>query len=564
MKLLVKEYLTSLRERSELDVLLPDLLSEMGFRVFSRPSIGTRQMGVDVAAVGEDIDGVRKVFLFSIKAGNLTRNDWDGDAAQSLRPSLNEIRDVYVPNRIPKQYERLPIVICITLGGDIQEAVSENVRTYIRSNTTSQISYQEWDGDHLAQLILSGILRENTLPMGSRSLFRKSVALLDEPDVSFAHFRQLLNDLSGSDDLDRKAKLHLLRQINLMLWILLVWSREADNYWSPILCGEYAILIAWTLVSPELENSKISKNLFLDAFGKLVSLQLATTDAFLDEKVFPAVGVMHGLTSVIPSRECLDKNLKLFELISLIAQRGLWLLHMRFQQTDSEVIKDADTAIANTANALIQAFNNNPILATPIKDDQAIDLEITFHFLRSAGRLDAVKGIVNAVFKSVEYAYKANLTYPCLSTDYWDLSLHPKDDEGYRENVTKASILFPILAIWAAVCNDTKILKQIKEFVCNDFAHSTLQLWFPGSESEPLLFTNKEIHGLAFTDVKIYDEPKKMLAQIRREFEATDSFKNLSCVKFGLLPLITLASRHHRIPVCPHLIGPETGDEIEE
>ena len=31
---------------------LPDLLSELGHTVVSRPSVGTRQYGVDVAAVG--------------------------------------------------------------------------------------------------------------------------------------------------------------------------------------------------------------------------------------------------------------------------------------------------------------------------------------------------------------------------------------------------------------------------------------------------------------------------------------------------------------------------------
>ena len=39
---------------------------------------GTRQYGADVIAVGPDTDGVRKLFLFSIKRGDLTRQEWDG------------------------------------------------------------------------------------------------------------------------------------------------------------------------------------------------------------------------------------------------------------------------------------------------------------------------------------------------------------------------------------------------------------------------------------------------------------------------------------------------------
>ena len=96
MKLIFKEYLASLKERDDLDVILPDLLSEIGWSVFSKPAVGTRQHGVDVAAVGaDDVGGKKKVFLFSIKAGDLRRSSWDS-GEQSLRQSLNEIRDVYI------------------------------------------------------------------------------------------------------------------------------------------------------------------------------------------------------------------------------------------------------------------------------------------------------------------------------------------------------------------------------------------------------------------------------------------------------------------------------------
>lgn len=94
MKLLLKDYLASLRERGELEAVVPDLLCELGFHVYSRPSVGTRQYGVDMAAVGTYDDGVKKVFLFSMKAGNLTRTDWNS-TLQSLRPSLDEIKDHY-------------------------------------------------------------------------------------------------------------------------------------------------------------------------------------------------------------------------------------------------------------------------------------------------------------------------------------------------------------------------------------------------------------------------------------------------------------------------------------
>jgi len=82
MNLIIREYLASLRERDELDAVLPDLLSQLGLNVFSRPGRGTRQDGVDVGAVGRLNGGTEKVYLFSVKPGDLTRRDWDGDAVQ--------------------------------------------------------------------------------------------------------------------------------------------------------------------------------------------------------------------------------------------------------------------------------------------------------------------------------------------------------------------------------------------------------------------------------------------------------------------------------------------------
>lgn len=71
MKLIIKEYLASLNERDQLDAILPDLLSQMGLNIISRPSIGTRQYGVDIAAVGKLGNEPEKVYLLSVKSGDL-------------------------------------------------------------------------------------------------------------------------------------------------------------------------------------------------------------------------------------------------------------------------------------------------------------------------------------------------------------------------------------------------------------------------------------------------------------------------------------------------------------
>jgi hypothetical protein len=109
MSLIFRAYLASLREREELDAILPDLLSELGFVVYSRPQRGTAQAGVDIAAVGKDDDGEPKIFLFAVKQGDLTPNAWNDGTPQALLPSLDEIRYSYIPHRVPKSCQNLKI-----------------------------------------------------------------------------------------------------------------------------------------------------------------------------------------------------------------------------------------------------------------------------------------------------------------------------------------------------------------------------------------------------------------------------------------------------------------------
>ena len=71
--IIVREYLESLTEKNELDVIIPILLKVMEFQIISTPkhTIGLPQYGKDVVAVGlDEVDGVKKRFYFEIKGGN--------------------------------------------------------------------------------------------------------------------------------------------------------------------------------------------------------------------------------------------------------------------------------------------------------------------------------------------------------------------------------------------------------------------------------------------------------------------------------------------------------------
>ncbi len=555
MKLVLTQYLASLKERDELDVIMPDLLSEIGLNVISRPARGTRQYGVDVSAVGTLADGVRSLYLISIKPGDLRRSGWD-TGEQSLRASLNEIRDVYIEKHIPKSYKDLPVVVVLCLGGELHEDVLLNVHSYMDQKSTDRISFQLWNGDALASLLLSGILREHALPDTWRSDLRKAVALVDEPDVSFGHFSRFLSDIADQCRPPRRAHLTAVRQIYLAVWTLYVWARDAGNIEAAYLCSERAMLIGWTLVKDHLPDKPKKAPHFSQSMQRLIALHNTIADDYLITYIKPRAKMLHGLTSAVPSHASLDINLRLFDILSRVGTRGLWLLHafylLEFEGRTEEA-KNLREHLHDTALLLADTINNNPILCTPIKDNQAIDINIACLFLNKMGCNQPVQNWIQQTARATIFAYNSNTAYPCMFDEYRDLVDHPRDESGYREEATAGSILVPTLAVWAATTGDTDTLAGLADFASGAYQHSTLQIWYPGPSTEMHLYRGSANHGVSANPIAIGRTSDDMLAPIKSECARSDAFSSLSVLKYGLWPMLASASRHHRFPVPPHL-----------
>ena len=554
MKLIFMEYLASLKERGELDAILPDLLSEIGLTVISKPAIGTKQYGVDVAAVGRDVDDVRKVFLVSIKAGDLRRSSWDV-GEHSLRTSLNQVLDVYIPHHIPKRYAGLPVVVVLCIGGVLHEDVRVDVESFMGGNETESIKFTLWNGDHLADSLLSGVLRENFLPKSWRSDFRKCVALVDEPQVSFEHFSRFVNSIIEKCRDARRSRLRAIRQIYLGLWTLYVWSRDAENTEAAYLASERAMLSGWFLAKDYLDGRSREVGQIRESMTRLISLHGLIADEYITGHVEPRASVRHGLASAVPSQASLDVNLRMFDVLGRVGTRGLWLLHYA-EHGDADRTEDeaatVKAAIQRVGETLAQTIFNNPILFSPIKDSQAIDVNIACLFLARIGCHGVIEKWIHQISRAIVFAYRANGPYPCVFDDYRDLVNHPQRDDGYRAKATEASILLPTLAVWAAIVDDVETLRYLAEFVSEDLKHCVLQLWYPGPDTEGLMYLGGN-HGLCAADIRISLAPDQMLSPIRAECATSRAFYSLSANSRGLWPLLVSASRHHRMPVAPHL-----------
>lgn len=558
MKLIIKQYLASLKERDELDVILPDLLSEMGLTVFSRPSRGTRQDGVDVAAVGSLNGGEEKVYLFSIKAGNLTRQTWDGDALQSLRPSLNEILDSYIPARLPEAHHTKKIVICLCFGGDINENIRASVEGFIKTEKSRKdnIDFEEWNGDRLASLILEKFLQEDLLPEELRSHLRKSLALLDEPNASYRHFSELLQKLTNVEYKSDKHRLTVVRQITICLWILFAWARDADNLEAAYLTSELALLHTWDITKQyQTKQTKLAKEV-KESFYATISTYWQISSAFINTKILPFVAIQHGLSTSIHSSCSLDINLKLFDILGRLSLEGIWAYYLMtgFVNGEEEVLESLKKRFLDISEAIKHLIINNSTLFLPIKDEQAVDISIAVLLLMTdVNNHQYIEDWLSKTIDRINLSYHTHKKYPCTLRSYSDLLDHPRyRNDEYRREVTGGSTLLPIIALVAALLDKEEIYRQVQSIKHEILPHCNFQLWYPDEKSEEHIYTNTDIHGGALCNVNIDGSMENLLKQVFDECEHSPQFQQLSAVEQGLWPLILIACRHYQLPVPVH------------
>ncbi len=312
---------------------------------------------------------------------------------QAVRPSLDEILDSYVPRRIPKQYAGLPVAICVCVGGDIEQNVDADLSDYEARHTKDGIEFQRWDGDQLANLILSAVLGEKVISGEARSYFRKSVAMLDEPEAAYQYFAEMLGKLSAGKGGRQKDIVTLVRQLNLCCWILYAWSREANNLEAPYRCSELAMLWGWDLTAPFLGKSSAPAKSMATAMTNLIHLHLSIANELITQKFLPHAAVRDGLATAVNSSFSLDVNLRLFESIGRLSMTGIWLqffVDSNIELSDAERHR-LDTDLGVYCDGLINILNNNGILQTPIMDTHSIEVNLVCFFLTLRERMDVIR-----------------------------------------------------------------------------------------------------------------------------------------------------------------------------
>lgn len=559
MKLILKEYLASLKERGELDTsVLPNLLAEIGLRVLNRPMIGTRQNGVDIAAVGKikGEDEERYLYLFCIKAGNITRRDWEV-SEQAVRPELNEIRDVYLRTNVAAEYAELPVRICLCCGGEIEETVLVNWAGYTNQNETDKVKYQEWNGDRLADLMMRSLLARELLEEEPRRNFQKAVAMVNEPGVCYEYSRAFLHNLLVEDGLGSKTQLLRLRQAYICLNAVTTWANEADNLESIYTVSELAVLLCWNVIRAQPPRRRPTKHdqalhVLLDQF---VKLYLTCSERYLSKTAYKHSEHLHALSTSVRSREAVDVNLALFELLGRLAIRGIWtaFLSQKLDEEASELAKALKESTAHSLDTLVKLINSNPTLNSPFKDDHMIEIALVMYLAQLTGSTQRFLPWLGAVAWQTTLALAINSHYPTCFRDYADLLNHPMSaDASYRNEACSGSILYPYLYIWLEHVGSDDEKKVFRERLVKFIPNCTHQAWLCDEETDALVWRGDTYHGVCVTDLSPQRGFEKVAETLNLAIENCMNINEISAMKSGLDVLFLAACRHYRLPIPPH------------
>lgn len=547
MKLIIKEYLSLLKESKELDSLIPELLLAMGHEVISRAKIGVRQYGVDVASVGIDEDGIKKVFLFTIKEGHLGRNDWNGGSSQAVKPSLDEILDDYIPTHLEEDYSKLVKKVVVATSGNLQQNVQLNWSNYTKKHSKkNEIEFDFWGGDKLSLFIERFIFNEHIIPQNLRSKFRKALALIGDTDYDLRDYYQFLDEILFNDELEKESDkkiLKALRLVYLSLNIVVCWSQSENNLKHGLLATERTLLNIYEFLN---KNKFMKKQNFKEILDKVYEKNFQTIRNYC-KKIYPLIEVENGLS--FRGHDFLQESLILFEQLGILALYGnLYYLSAYTNEKDFDDIKYQEI------NAHLKVMiRNHKGLYNPVYDEHIIDISLALYFLELWDEIEFIDEWIYNLISHIEFAYYQGNYFPIDTNSFEDLVECNLGEKKEKKEYIITSTLIPTLAFWCVklgLIENYKYLYKVSQDIYKD---TTLQIWFADDELENYVYkTNASFEsGYVFAPLPIYEN----ISQMGDIVEKLGNSKHLINLENKEMPILYfISNRYFKMPMLPHIL----------
>jgi hypothetical protein len=553
VRLVLSQYLRTLRERDEFDRLLPELLSEMGYVALVKPQTGTRQFGVDFPAAGKSLnDGVDELLLFVIKQGDIGRHEWSG-GKNAVRQSIEEILDVFLASHVPPGYENHRKVIVVATTGDLSQDTLPNWSGFTGRHT--QVAFEFWGADHVGGLLERHLLDENLFDAQDRSDLRKSLALAGDSEYRFTDLcRLLLRQLGLNADgsltpqgqvQSRKDLVKALRRVHLAARICAYWADAEGDRRQAVWVLERTML--WCFHRAQAQELHTNDTVLQELFD--IWKSHADAGQRFYELLLPHLEVKDGFSGYC--REGAEYSVVLFEQIGLLASIGLAQALTGVDEAErAQAVNNARTI----ADALATMLRNHSAAASPRLDGHVIDISLALVLLTVTGQRETTRWWMEELVGRLNFVFQLGRYLP-VGTDSLD-DLVEMDVEGGDELKTttkQTSWLLATLASWCAALKFDDLYSSLAQGAATKYPEVGAQLWHPAADWRSAWYfePGHYRHGSSEAPYAMPPDASALLARIQ-EFNASRVLQweeHSPALAVGLWPVDFVACRHFRTPV---------------
>jgi hypothetical protein len=477
IRLVLTHYLATLRERNELDALLPELLVAMGHTVLSRAQVGVPQGGVDVLSSLAAPNELEEVYLFIIKFGDIGRGDLYA-GAQAVQPSVREASTEYVQNRLPANLRGGRKRLVVLSNGEWKQAAQSGFKVLSDEVATQPgCSLEFWGIDQLVTLIEAHLLDESLLLKAGRDHLRAAIATLDDSQAAERSFRRFVDNAfdanavrnAGNSTASRRAFLRRCAAAEMGWAVFDMWGQSESNLKPSVDGGEYLLLKMWSeAVAIGLDSNAEFLTRF-EGFKERLWLAMGRYSG----KVWPQLQDPYAVMSYV-GHEVLYNRLVLEE----AGRLGLLLL-IPPRTPESQVCR------AGVRERLIALFNAHPGARLPALDGQAIDLSLALAGLMSEGDFASVHALVTDMAQRLVLAARDGNLLP-VATDLVEDAIALRAGDVEPGEVCRTSTLVPMLAAVAAFVDNEVALQNLRGTLRPLMPEATLERWFPKAEIDQI------------------------------------------------------------------------------
>lgn len=524
MRLILKDYIKTLKEEIELENLLENILIMNDFKDIVRPQKGVTQHGVDFSAKKNGV-----IYLFVLKQKDIDKNNWNA-GNNAVRPTLDEIQDVYIPEKIKDPNSKINIIVCT--NGIIKQNVQADWKGYINRNSNNTTKYLFWGIDELTAMTEHVLLNEYLFEDDIKSDLRRSLYFYEE-DVNFIYYKKLLEKLilkiNISDKRKKIYKKYLI--VYLLITKMCIAYASEKNFKLAEKMSEKALIVFWLFI---IKNNLYEKNEEIETLIMLYRQYEECCKNYLEE-----IKKVYNYSPSFPIYSPLEYRITTYEVIGFISSYTYYLYY--YYGKTNEVIENI--------NILITIINNNAGFFYPVYDLNSIEINTLIFLLKEIDNKQ-INVLINSLIFKIIYRMNISKYYPVEYENY-DKALQIEFNEDVDE--FNASVLITNLLEWMLVFKNQKDIDFVVGYLKRKFPNLTFNTLQIDLKSEKFYFEGN-IYDSIVSYVLDYGNKITDANTTIKEIHDNNRIDEYNFYKYGSMPILFITARNYRIPLPSNII----------